>query len=433
MNPFSRRTLLRGSAAAAGGAMLTAALPTAGRTLWYAPLFGADVAGAAEPGGTPSNRPVSTGRVVVIFLRGGMDGLSSVVPLLDEAAYRAARPTIAVGAAEAMTLDTRFGLHPGLGALHPLFQAKELAIIHAVGNGTESRSHFAAQAQMELGGVSGAGASGWLARHLAATRSPHDAAVRAVALSTLLPVSLRGCPECVATPAIAGFGLGGGAAVLHGRDAVLRTLYDASGPAGEEGGRALDAVAQLASLAAERPAASAGTGGGPNAGVSLADQLADAARLFGAGLGIEAITVDAGGWDLHNDLGTAGSGAMRNLLDGLGSALAQFWTSLDAAGAAADTTVVVHSEFGRRVAENGSGGVDHGSANALLVAGRGLAGGGRVLGEWPGLAADDLDRGDLRGTTDYRSILAELATKRLGCPDAGALFPGFAAEPVGVA
>ncbi|MGE0730389.1 MAG: DUF1501 domain-containing protein [Acidimicrobiia bacterium] len=397
-----------------GGAATVAAITVLGRGVEAA-------AGDAAP--TAADRPPSTGRLVVLFLRGGMDGLSAVVPLLDSTAYRAARPGIAVPDTAALDLDGRFGLHPGLAPLHELHRSGELAVLHAVGNGTDSRSHFAAQAEMELGGVVGA-AEGWLTRLLGATRSPIDAPIRAVALSSTTPTSLLGSHSSVATAALAGFGLGGTAGLLAGEApaTALRMLYQGGG---DElvAGRALAAVDQLAVLSEGTPA---GDGG-------LDAKLADAAALLRADVGVEVVTVDSGGWDLHNELGTATEGAMRSLLDDLGAALHTFWTALDG-GPGAPVDVVVVSEFGRRVAENGSGGVDHGSANALFVLGRSLAGGGRVLADWPGLAADQLDRGDLRATIDHRSVLAELST-RFGVTDVAAagLFPGFAPQPVGLA
>lgn len=410
---FDRRRFLAGSAATA------AAIAALGRGL---------DAGAAPSTPDPA-QPVSTGRLLVVFLRGGMDGLSAVVPLLDGAAYRSARPTIAVPEQDALDLDGRFALHPGLAPLRELHQAGELAVVHAVGNGTDSRSHFSAQAEVELGGV--VTGQGWLTRLLAATGSPVDAAVRAIALSGLTPLSLLACDASVSTPRLAGFGLGGSGGLLAGdrSAAALAALYADDGPTG---GRALDAVAQLAPVTGAAAPTAVAAGGGPNGGATLAEQLADAAALFRADVGIEVVTVDAGGWDLHNDLGAAGQGPMRSLLDELGTALHGFWTAVqDHTGA--PVSVVVLSEFGRRVTENGSGGVDHGSANALLVLGRGLKTGGSVVADWPGLAADQLDDGDLRATVDYRSVLAELSGPgRFGAADPAALFPGFTPTPIGL-
>lgn len=429
---LSRRAFVGG--AAAGTLAVVQPNPL---TRWVAALGSAATpAGAAAGAG---DLPVSTGRLLQVFLRGGMDGLSAVVPLLDGAAYRAARPSIAVAESATLALDGRFGLHPGLAPLHELYWQGELAVVHAVGNGTDTRSHFSAQAQVELGGVGLARGAGWISRLLAGTRSPQDAVVRAVALSAVTPLSLLGQSGAVATASLDSFGLGGQSKLLAVHGDALAALYAPTIPSGIEGGKALAAVSALAGLAgggASATGAGAGTSAGAGAAelgaTSLAAQLADAATLFTADLGVEVVTVDAGGWDLHNELGGADAGAMRSLLDELAGALATFWDRLHGAGVG-DVTVVVVSEFGRRVAENGSGGVDHGRANALFVLGAGLAGGGHTIAEWPGLGADALDQGDLRSTVDYRSILAEIAARRFGHPDPAALFPGATLAPVGVA
>jgi uncharacterized protein (DUF1501 family) len=137
--------------------------------------------------------------------------------------------------------------------------------------------------------------------------------------------------------------------------------------------------------------------------------------------------VDSAGWDLHANAGDGVAGRMREKLVELGRALAAF---ADELGDDLDrVTVVTMTEFGRRVAENGSGGTDHGLGTACLVLG-GAVRGGRVLGRWPGLGADQLVDGDLAGTTDYRSILAELLASSFGLRSTAEVFPGFTPEPV---
>jgi uncharacterized protein (DUF1501 family) len=164
----------------------------------------------------------------------------------------------------------------------------------------------------------------------------------------------------------------------------------------------------------------------------LGRAMADVARLVRGAQGLRAVSVDYGSWDMHQGLGAAGDGQMADHLGELAQALAAFAKDLGPT-AFAGVTVITMSEFGRRVQENGSGGVDHGHGNALLVLGGGLNG-GRVHGSWPGLDDASLDDGDLAGTTDYRSVLAELLVKRQGLSTtaAAAVFPGFTAAPVGV-
>jgi len=140
--------------------------------------------------------------------------------------------------------------------------------------------------------------------------------------------------------------------------------------------------------------------------------------------------VDEGDWDMHAGMGTADTGWMFDHLTDLAQALAAFATDL---GPLMDgVTVVTLSEFGRRVAENGSGGVDHGHGNAVLMLGGGIDG-GKVHGRWPGLDEAALVDGDLAGTTDYRSVLGEILTKRCGAGSLAQVFPGFSGTPLGVA
>jgi uncharacterized protein (DUF1501 family) len=355
--------------------------------------------------------PVATRpKLLVVFLRGGMDGLSAVPPLGD-ADYAAARPTIGVPDSSALALDDRFGLHPALAPLHELFSDGSLAVVHAVGNGTESRSHFQAQAEVEMGPTMQD--DGWITRLLAAmpARSAEATSVRAVALSTVAPASVRACTICVTTPSVVGFGLRG---ALAGQDDAVRALYPDDHRLASAAHRGLDAVRVLSTIAVE----------------PQSTPWIEAAAILSADVGVDVVSVDAGGWDTHREMGaaTATDGQMHTLLAGLGSGLTSFWN----AAAGIDATAVVLTEFGRRVAENGSGGTDHGSAQAMFVLGRGLAGGGSVIADWPGLAPDALVRGDLAATVDYRSVLDEIVTRRLGVA-AGAVFPGFAATSVGVA
>ena len=146
-----------------------------------------------------------------------------------------------------------------------------------------------------------------------------------------------------------------------------------------------------------------------------------------AGVGLRAATIDVGNWDMHVAMGGVGEGWMTRQLTELGLALAAFHADLG--DRAKDLTLVTLSEFGRRVAENGSGGLDHGHGNVCLLMGGGVIG-GKVYGRWPGLSKDNLDNGDLAGTTDYRTILAEVMEKRSKL-SATSVFPGVAATRLG--
>jgi uncharacterized protein (DUF1501 family) len=162
----------------------------------------------------------------------------------------------------------------------------------------------------------------------------------------------------------------------------------------------------------------------------LGQALRDVARLIKQRVGLQVACVDNGNWDMHAGVGSSDKGWMHEHLTELAQALAAFATDL---GSLMDgVTVVTLSEFGRRVAENGSGGVDHGHGNAVLLLGGGING-GKVHGRWPGLSEADLVDGDLAGTTDYRQVLGEILTRRCGAASLAEVFPGLSASPIGVA
>ncbi len=354
----------------------------------------------------------ATRQLIVVFLRGGMDGLSAVLPPSDPI-YHDSRPQIGVPEAAAIPLDATFGMHPAMVPLQGLYEDDRLAFVHACGNPAGSRSHFDAQDLMEQGGSSRrADGSGWLTRHARTTGG--DRLFRAVARSANVPGSLRGS-AALAIPSLASFGLGGSSGLTATWDPSLRLAYSGDTPIDGTGTDTLDAIAAVDGI------------GGTNPNATAFD---DAVRLLGSGLGVEVVTIDMGGWDTHNGMGTAAEGTMRDLLGGLAGALAGLQASLDDAGLGSVTTVVM-SEFGRRVQQNGSGGLDHGFADVMIAMG-GAVRGGRVIADWPGLAPDDLDRGDLRVTTDSRDVLWELLRDVLGHPDPGLVFDGHTHTPVGL-
>ena len=397
----SRRRFLAGTGVAVGAAALGV---TAG------PFGSAAVAQPAPPPRNPG-----AGRLIVVFLRGGIDGMSVVVPAA-ESAYYAARPGIGVPESALFQLDDRFGLHPALAPLNGLWEDGRLGIVHAVGNPARSRSHFEAMDLLEQASVTRRGdASGWLARHLTSTSSsaPYGGLFRGVAISANSPGSLRGA-NTLSIPSLATFGLGGASGATQSWAPTLRKMYTGDLPVELRGTSTLDALTVVGAI--PRPQ------GTPSA-------FSDAAALLDADIGVEVVTVDIGGWDTHNAMGTHTSGEMRDLLAGLGGQLAALQTDLDSRGLG-DVTTIVMSEFGRRLLENASGGTDHGMGNVMLALGAGVAAG--VHGTWPGLAADQLDRGDLAIGTDARDVLWDVAAGVLGNPNPSAIFAGHAHTPTGI-
>jgi len=365
--------------------------------------------------------------LVVLSLRGGCDGLSMVVPVGDPA-YYAARPTIAVPASRTLALDAMFGLHPAMAPLKPLWDAGHLAAVHAVGQPNPTRSHFSAMEQMENAAPGSHLRTGWLDRMVGAGGSPETFSSVSVGSSNA-PASMIGPTPELSMRSVAEFKLN---AVRKAGDdkrwsTLLTSLYQDAPPVlaapTTSTLRALSATSRVAS-SASTPAHGAAY---PSSGVG--DALRDVARLVKAGLGLRAATVDVGDWDMHAGLGRSDKGWMFDRLTDLGQALAAFWIDL---GSFQDrVSLVTLSEFGRRVAENASGGLDHGLGNVSLVLGGGIRG-GQVYGRWPGLGASDLVGGDLAGVTDYRTVLAELLEKRTGVSTKD-VFPGLDAARLGLA
>ena len=405
----TRRSILRGAAAVGGTMALTQLF---GESLMQATF-------AADPGGST---------LVVISLRGGIDGLGMVVPHGD-AGYYAARPTTAVPKASVICADPMFGLHPGMAPLTKYWTSGELAAIQAVGLPVANRSHFSAIEEVEDAAIGSDLRSGWINRMvgLGATHAPLDA----VQLGMQFPTAaLTGPAQTVATTDLKGLQVPG---TENGYSARRYGSLAASwaGARGPLAAGAAQAVSISKGPGAALKAMPASTTPYPTEWYAgpFAEPLKNAARLIRADVGTDVIAIDAGNWDLHTNYGTLQWGSMQSNVAGLASSLAAF---LDDLGALRQkVTVVTISEFGRRVAENGSAGFDHGWGNMMLVAGAGVKG-GRYHGSWPGLGAASLAEGDLKVTTDYRDVLADVVAARFPDRSLSSLFPGFVRTPTGI-
>ncbi len=364
--------------------------------------------------------------LVVLSFRGGIDGLSVVAPVGD-AEYYTARPSIAVPQARGLQLDSRFALHPALAPLLPLYTSGKLAVVHAVGQPNPTRSHFTDMDEMERAAPGSSLRTGWLDRMVGATTTPGPFSSTALG-ATSAPRSMLGPTAELAMRTVDSFSLNGAwdATEATRWTTALRALHaGAPDPIGAPARGTLDALSTVAALRASgyTPANGASYPSG-----ALGDALRDTARLVKAGVGLRAVTIDSGNWDMHTDLGRSDGGWMFRQLTEVGRALGAFMTDL---GADSDrVTLVTLSEFGRRVAENGSGGVDHGDGNVSFVLGGGVVG-GSVYGTWPGLAAAQLQAGDLKATTDYRSVLGEVLEKRCGVT-AATVLPGLPSARLGL-
>ena len=426
---ITRRQFLKGCSAAAA----TAAI---GPKLLFGPEAHAQSAGASDV-------------VVMLFLRGGMDGLNFVVPIAgdDRAHYETARPSLSVAAsgtygALPLTLSsgaaTGFGLHPSAIGLRDLWQAGRLAIVHAAGivNST-SRSHFDAQMAIERGLATGT-TSGWLARAM-----ERDAGVSGVmpALSAGYnpPTSFAGTSAPIAMDNPVDFTLNHGAWAWQttradspaghvGLNETLNKLWTGDTGLEMSGARTDNALRVIA-----RQAYSPVPAGWPT--TTIARQLWVIAQSIRFGIGLRYATVDLGGWDTHDGQGTAGSGYhyYQNKIAELSQALSAFQAELETSGLTGRVTTVVQSEFGRRVKQNSAGGTDHGSANPMRVMGGNVVG-RRFYGSWPGLAPATVTaaNGDVPVTTDYRRVLSEILVARMGIGDIAGVFPQMAYSPLGL-
>lgn len=379
--------------------------------------------------------------MLMIFLRGGLDGLNLIPPIdgPDRGHYETGRPNLAVPASgpdAAISLDGQFGLHPSAAPLFDLFQDNKLSIVHAVGLDESTRSHFDAMESIELGtpGVT-SGNTGWLTRHIqTATNLPSEIIMPSLSVGNLRPTSLLGDTDGINLEDPGQFNLETGP--YSWRDAqrvAMRHLFQTDTSwLHNTGLQALDAmdVIDLNVNGAYNPANGAVYPGG-----SFGDHLQVVAQMAKLELGLRVATIDLGGWDTHNGQGDGSGGYFSGLIQTLAEGLAALYLDLDGAGAANYTnrlTVVVQSEFGRRLRENDDHGTDHGHGNVMMVLSGNATGG--IHGPWPGLAPGQLfDNADLQVATDYRQVLSEILIRRMGNPNLGVVFPGYGAyNPIGV-
>ena len=356
--------------------------------------------------------------LVVVFQRGGMDGLNVVIPFKDRAYYQL-RPNIAIaepaaGEQRAIDLDGFYALHPALAPLKNIYDKGQLAIVHAAGSPDNTRSHFDAQDYMEIGtpGIKTT-PDGWLNRYLNEKRSG-DSPFRGVALGAQTPRMLAGTAPTLTLSSIEEFRLRNPA-----MQSALQKLYgNKADPLFQKGGQSLfDAMARLRQIETKIPVSNAAYPSG-----RLGNGMRQIARLIKADVGLEIAFAEIEGWDTHVNQGGA-TGQLANRLKELADSLAVFHQDLG--DRIEEVVVVTMSEFGRTARENGNRGTDHGHANVMFAMG-GKIRGGKVYGRWPGLAPEVLYEGrDLDLTTDYRTVCSEAISRHLGQNDLSRIFPRF--------
>lgn len=393
-----------------------------------------------------ANEDFGAQKLIVVLLRGGIDGLNVVAPYGDNR-YKQIRPTIGMSRASGLLdLDGYWGMHPSLAPLSPLWANHSLAFVHACGSPDKTRSHFDAQDYMESG-VPGqkATSTGWMNR-LVGQLPSKNSALQAISLGPVLPRIFAG-PSAIATIEKSGNkGAGKGAKRMGRRlqnqptngdvPSVFTAMYggrnDDMSKAFASGRSARNKVNAIMSEAAAQPPETmeamtkeqiiANRGAlTPKSTPEFGKQLA---TLFTKDPTVQVAFVDFGGWDTHVREG-AEQGQLANLLQPLAGGLADLVRGLGLVYN--NTTIVVMSEFGRTARENGNGGTDHGHGNAMWLMG-GTVPGGKVYGRFGGLADNQLNEArDLPTSTDFRAVVSSIVSSRLGLSSKqmASVFPGY--------
>jgi uncharacterized protein (DUF1501 family) len=381
--------------------------------------------------------------LVLLILYGGNDGLNTVVPVTDTH-YQAQRGAIALPVATTLPLTDGYGLHPSMPGFQKLWQAGNLAIVHGVGYPDPNFSHFRSMDIWQSGVSNEDSSSGWLGRWLDATGSDP---MRALAIGPTIPLALVGNkvqgsaippPPLVlpGTPALQAE-YAGMAVIGHGSHGVsnpgfqadvaasganllavqrmLAPVLNATQPAGgsssASGSTSLETATPAATGTTNAPTtpSTAGSGASSIAGApktALGQQLDLVARMIDAGVPTKVYTVTFGGFDTHANQAPT----QKTLLSQLDDAVTWFLPTVTNRARGRSVVMMIHTEFGRRVAGNASAGTDHGSANVVFVAGSTVHGG--FYGTPPSLTT--LDDGNLVFTTDFRSVYATLFSDAVG-------------------
>ncbi len=375
--------------------------------------------------------------LVVIFQRGGCDGLNTCIPYGDEAYYQL-RPTIAIAppntndSTSAVDLDGFFGLHPGLAALKPLYAAGDLAVLPTTQYPEASESHFDGQHFVQTGAKSKR-LDGWLNRYLASFST--ISRLRSVAFADILPQSLRGTASVSMIRDFRDFRFklrkNAESEMKQDLAAVYSQAPDRTRPYEalllQSGRTLLNDLDLIKGLASQEVATANAV---PYPKTLYGRQLQQTAQLIKANLGLEITTLDIGGWDTHvSQGGGAVKGRQSRRHKEFADGIAAFYSDLG--DLMNDVVVMTCTEFGRTAKENASRGTDHGNASTWFVVGKSVQGG--IHGQWPGLASDQLVRGRyLDFTIDYRDIMGDILTQHLRSNQLDVLLPGHRYSSVGL-
>ena len=365
---------------------------------------------------------IRTRNLVVVYLGGGNDALNTLISYRD-AAYYSRRPSIAVPAGQVLQVGSDaagqpLGLHPRLGGLLNIFNEGRLALVQRAGYANSSRSHFEAGDIWGTANPQSSTGSGWLGRYLDALPRPLDALAAWNTTAETPRALISGTSGVPAIPNAGTYTYASpnrGAAAMQERTAA-QTM--ASNPAN---GRphlafvnstargAIETLDRVALATSYTPTVAYPDGG-------FADALQTVAGAIVRGIGSRVFWLQTGGYDTHAGQGGGGGGAYANLMGALGDGLWAFYSDVRNQGLAGDTTVIVFSEFGRRISENGSAGTDHGAGGLMMVLGGSVRGGlhGTAASLAPGHPTLENNSGDVRFETDFRSVYARLLEQWLG-------------------
>jgi uncharacterized protein (DUF1501 family) len=378
-----------------------------------APAF---LSAIAQAQGLPSRR------LVVVYLGGGNDALNTLVSYQDPS-YYSRRPSIAIPAGQVLQVGTdaagrTLGLHPRLGGLLNIFNEGHLALVQRSGYANSSRSHFEAGDIWGTANPQSYTGSGWLGRYLDTLPRPVDALAAWNTTGETPRALLSGTTGVPAIPSASTYTYASpnrGSVALEERTAAqIMSSNPATGrphlafvnSTSRGAIETLDRVAQATAYTPTVPY--------PNNGFALA--LRTVAGAIVKSIGSRVFWVQTGGYDTHAQQGQGAGGAYANLMGTLGDGLWAFYSDIRNQGLASDTTVIVFSEFGRRISENGSNGTDHGAAGLMMALGGAVRGGlyGTAASLAPGSPTLENNSGDVRYETDFRSVYAKLLDQWLG-------------------
>jgi len=396
-------------------------------------LSGVKVARAG--GSSPSSQPI----VIDLFMRGGMDGLNIVPPFSgpDRGFYEAARPNIQVpltGTNPVIDIGEAFGFHPAATGLRDMYLDGDLAVIHGTGlpQNDVTRSHFDATKLIELGTPQSLSTvDGWLTRHLASTPNITGAEVIPVLVSSSSnPISLQSYFNALTVDQVSGYHPNSGQFQEKHADAISQ-MYAGNSTLDFSVSGAMDTLSVISALDLDNYTPAGGVEYPANN--TFSRQLSLIAQLIKEDLNINVATADLGGWDTHNNQGDGGGGFFYSKITEMSDAISAMWYDLKASGLGQQITIIVHSEFGRRVRQNGdsSSGTDHGSGNVMFVIG-GRVNGGQMHGTFNGLAPEQLfpnnnenNGEDVSPEVDFRQVFATIVKEVLGNPHLEQVFPGY--------